>query len=509
MDSLSLTLQLATLFAALLAAGIALAAFFRAGKGGAIDLTEPLRTEADRIRSHTAEEIRGLRQEQTEALRGVQDSLEKRQDAGVEAIRSPVAAIGQKLDADMKKLSEEAAQHRDTLRGAVENKLDATDKRLLDAARETREALSASFKETRESLTSTLSGLGEHQKERLDAVVLELKALTDKQAQAAEALRQTVEGRLDALRIENSAKLDEMRRTVDEKLQTELEKRLGDSFRIVTEQLERVHAGLGEMQTLATGVGDLKKVLSNVKTRGILGEVQLGMLLDQMLAPNQYATNTLVKPESNDRVEFAIRLPGRDEGDEVLMPVDSKFPQEDYLRLVDASERGDLEAMKVASDALEQRVKACAKDIHDKYICPPHTTDYAILFLPTEGLFAEIVRRPGLMEQIQRDYHVAIAGPTTLTAQLSAFSMGFRSLALQKRSGEVWKLLSAVQSEFASHGKVVETLKKQLSAATNTIDKLGTRTNVMNRRLREVEALPAEEAQSLLGLTAPDDNESV
>ncbi|GAA0549942.1 DNA recombination protein RmuC [Rhizomicrobium palustre] len=504
MASLPLILQIVTL-ALVVTLGLLILAFRprqSADTGG-----EVLRSEADRIRSHVSEEMRGLRQEISEALRGGQDSLEKRLDAGVEAIRTPITAIGQKLDADMKKLSEEAASQRDTMRAAVEAKLDATDKRLVDAARETREALAASFKETRESLTETLSGLGTHQKERLDKLLSALDMLIEKQGQAAEALRQTVEGRLDKLRQENSEKLDEMRKTVDEKLQTELEKRLGESFRTVSEQLDRVHKGLGEMQTLATGVGDLKKVLSNVKTRGILGEVQLGMLLDQMLAPNQYATNTLVKPETNDRVEFAIRLPGRDEGDEILMPVDSKFPQEDYLRLVEASERGDVEAMKLASDALEVRVKACAKDIHDKYICPPHTTDYAILFLPTEGLFAEVVRRPGLMEQIQRDYHVSIAGPTTLTAQLSAFSMGFRSLALQKRSGEVWKLLSAVQGEFASHGKVVETLKKQLSAATNTIDKLGTRTNVMNRKLREVEALPAEETAEILGLPLPDDME--
>ena len=273
----------------------------------------------------------------------------------------------------------------------------------------------------------------------------------------------------------------------------------------MTEQLERVHQGLGEMQTLATGVGDLKKVLSNVKTRGILGEVQLGMLLDQFLVPSQYATNALIKPDSKERVEFAIRLPGRDPADEILMPIDSKFPQEDYLRLVDASERGDAEAVKAAGDALELRVKACAKDIHDKYICPPHSTDYGILFLPTEGLFAEIARRQGLIETIQRDFHVTIAGPTTLSAQLSAFSMGFRSLALQQRSGEVWKLLGAVQAEFASHGKVVETLKKQLSAATNTIDKLGTRTNVMNRKLREVEGLPGSDTQEVLGLPPPDD----
>jgi DNA recombination protein RmuC len=447
MDVLALTLQLAILAMAVTAAAAALLALRRAGRGQ--DIAALLRSETDRLREEQARQARDLREEVRGAIRDFQT--------------------------------------------ATELNLESSGKRQMDAARE-----------TRESLTATLTGLGEHQKERLDTVVGELKALAEQQGGAAEALRQTVEGRLDKLRQENSEKLDEMRKTVDEKLQSELEKRLGESFRTVSEQLDRVHKGLGEMQTLATGVGDLKKVLSNVKVRGNLGEVQLGMLLDQFLSPSQYATNATVKPGGNDRVEFAIRLPGRDESDEVLLPIDSKFPQEDYLRLVEASERGDAEAIARTGKELEAAVKASAKTIHDKYIAPPYTTDYAILFLPTEGLFAEVVRRPGVIEQIQRDFHVTIAGPTTLTAQLSAFSMGFRTLALQKRSGEVWKLLGAVQAEFASHGKVVASLKKQLDTAARTIDSLGTRTNVMNRRLRDVEALPASEAQEVLGLPAPD-----
>jgi len=422
---------------------------------------ETVRTEADRTRANASDEAQRLRQEVSEAIRAFQTTTEA--------------------------------------------KLDSTDARLAAAARDTREALTASFKETREGLTATLAGLGDGQKERLDKVLASLDALTERQAQAQEALRQTVEQRLDLLRAENSAKLDEMRRTVDEKLQTELEKRLGDSFRTVSEQLDRVHKGLGEMQSLATGVGDLKKVLSNVKTRGILGEVQLGMLLEQFLAPSQYAKNVSVRPGTTENVEFAIRLPGRDDEADVLMPIDAKFPQEDYLRLVEASEQGDADALKAASDALEKRVKACAKTIHDKYINPPVTTDTAILFLPTEGLFAEMLRRPGLLEHVQTEYRVTIAGPTTLSSLLSAFQMGFRALALQKRSGEVWKLLSAVRTEFSNHGKAVETLKTHLHRATEAIDKLGTRTNVMNRRLRDVEMLPTGEAQELLGLAAPDD----
>lgn len=460
MDQIASMLQLLTLGMVFVGAAAALLVLFGFGRTrGEKDVGDTVRQESDRLREESARQARELREEVRATIRDFQT--------------------------------------------ATEQKLEAMGSQQTTAARETREALAASFKETREGLTATLTSLGEHQRERLNLVVGELKALSDKQAQAAEALRLTVEGRLDKLRQENSEKLDEMRKTVDEKLQTELEKRLGDSFRTVTEQLERVHQGLGEMQTLATGVGDLKRVLSNVKTRGILGEVQLGMLLDQFLSPSQYATNTLVKPDSKERVEFAIRLPGRDASDEILMPIDSKFPQEDYLRLVEASERGDSDVVKAAGDALELRVKACAKDIHDKYIAPPHTTDYGILFLPTEGLFAEVVRRPGLMEQIQRDWHVTIAGPTTLTAQLSAFQMGFRTLALQQRSGEVWKLLGAVQGEFLKHGQVVEKLKSQLNTAARTVDALGTRTNVMNRKLRDVEALPAAESDTLLGLPSP------
>lgn len=462
MDSLSLILQLLALgFAFVAAAAGLLLVFRRKSAEGTENIATTVRTEADRIRFDAAEQSRGLRQEVSETIRGFQS--------------------------------------------ATETKLDSTDKRLADSARELREALTGSFKETRETLTANLTGLGEHQKERLEKLLASLDQLIERNTQAQEALRQTVEGRLDAIRTENAAKLDEMRKTVDEKLQTELEKRLGDSFSKVSEQLERVHKGLGEMQTLATGVGDLKKVLSNVKTRGILGEVQLGMLLEQFLSPSQYIANAQVKQSSAERVEFAIRLPGREDGGEVLIPIDAKFPQEDYLRLVEASEKADVEAVTAAAAALEARVKACARTIHDKYINPPTTTDYAILFLPTEGLFAEMLRRPGLLEQIQSDYRVTIAGPTTLTSLLSAFQMGFRSLALQQRSGEVWKLLSAVRTEFANHGKAVETLKTHLHRATEAIDKLGTRTNVMNRKLREVDVLPAGEAQDLLGLTGPVD----
>ena len=491
-----LVFQLLSLGFGVLATGAILMVLLGFGRAkGESGVSDTVRSEADRSRAHADEQARGLRQEITDAIRGFQDSLEKRLDTGVESLRAPVAAMGQKQDGDMRQLAEDAAQGREALRGAMEAKLDATDLRL-----------AASGRESREILTAALTSIGEHQKERLDKLLTALELLTDKQALAQETLRQTVEGRLDALRVENSAKLDEMRQTVDEKLQTELEKRLGDSFRTVSEQLERVHKGLGDMQSLAIGVGDLKKVLSNVKTRGILGEVQLGMLLEQFLSPSQYSANVQIKQGSAERVEFAIRLPGRYDDADVLMPIDAKFPQEDYIRLVEASERADVEAVAAAALALELRVKACAKTIHDKYINPPVTTETAILFLPTEGLFAEMLRRPGLLEHIQTEYRVTIAGPTTLSSLLSAFQMGFRSLALQQRSGEVWKLLAAVRTEFSNHGKVVEKLRNQLGAAANTIDQLDTRTNVMNRKLRDVEAMPQIEAQEILGLAAPEED---
>jgi len=464
MDTMSLVLQLFTLGLAVVAAAAALLAFFRLGRlKRETGIGDTVRQEADRIRAEAAEQARGQRQEMGEAIRGFQ--------------------------------------------GAMESRLDALAERQGAAAKELREALTGSFGQTSEMLTANLKGLGEHQKERLDTLIAELKTLSEKQGQAAEALRLTVEGRLDLLRAENSVKLDEMRKTVDEKLQSELEKRLGESFRTVSEQLERVHAGLGEMQNLATGVGDLKKVLTNVKTRGSWGEVQLDLLLEQFLSPDQYTAQAAVKPNSSERVDFAIRFASREGEGELLLPIDAKFPQEDYQRLIEASERGEAEAVQKAATALERSIKDSAKSVAEKYINPPVTTDYAILFLPTEGLFAEVLRRPGLQEQIQRDWRVTLAGPTTLTSLLNAFQMGFRSLAIQKRSGEVWKILSAVRGEFAKHGEVVERLKRQLDTASKTIDALGTRTNAMNRTLRGVEALPQSESQSLLGLAAPGESE--
>jgi DNA recombination protein RmuC len=317
-------------------------------------------------------------------------------------------------------------------------------------------------------------------------------------------LRLTVETRLTAIQADNSAKLEEMRKTVDEKLHATLEQRLGESFKLVSDRLEQVHRGLGEMQTLAAGVGDLKKVLTNVKTRGTWGEVQLAALLDQVLTAEQYASNVATRPGSNDRVEFAIRLPGREVGEPVWLPIDAKFPSEDYQRLVDAQERADVVGVEAAGKALETRLKDEARTIREKYIQPPHTTDFAILYLPTEGLYAEALRRPGLAEALQRDQRVSLAGPTTLAAMLNSLQMGFRTLAIEQRSSEVWAVLGAVKTEFSKFGEALAHTKKKLQEASNTIDKAEVRTRAVTRKLKEVEALPAVAAVALIGESLDD-----
>ena len=309
-----------------------------------------------------------------------------------------------------------------------------------------------------------------------------------------ESLRGTVEQRLDRIQQDNAAKLEQMRQTVDEKLHATLEKRLSDSFRQVSERLELVHKGLGEMQTLAAGVGDLKKVLSNVKSRGVFGEVQLEALLEQVMAPEQYEKNVATRPGSRDRVEFAIRLPGRERGEHVLLPIDAKFPIEDYQRLQAAQDAGDKPLIEMAEKALEARFKQEAKTISEKYVEPPHTTEFALLYLPFEGLFAEVLRRPGLFDQVQRQWRVTICGPTNLLAYLNSLQMGFRTLAIQQRSSEVWKVLGTVKSEFGKFAEVLANTKRQLQTVANTIDQAEVRTRQIERKLKDVEVLPGVEA---------------
>jgi DNA recombination protein RmuC len=339
-----------------------------------------------------------------------------------------------------------------------------------------------------QELRTSSADLSRVQKERLDAVAQRVERLSEANTKALETLRETLQRNLDTLRCDNAEKLEAMRQTVDEKLQGTLEKRLSESFKLVSERLEEVHKGLGEMQTLATGVGDLKRVLTNVKVRGTWGETQLANLLAQVFSPEQYYTNCATKPGSSERVEFAIRFPGRGPEDaEVLLPIDAKFPREDYERLVEASEQGDTDGVEAAARALELRIKACARDIRDKYICPPETTDFAILFLPTEGLYAEVLRRGGLVEMLQLDYRVAIAGPTTLNALLTSLQLGFRTLAIQRRSSEVWQVLSQVKTEFGKYGDVLEKVKKKLQEASNTVDTVAQRHRAVTRSLNRVE----------------------
>jgi DNA recombination protein RmuC len=329
---------------------------------------------------------------------------------------------------------------------------------------------------------------------------LSLSTLTADNQQRLAEVRTALDTQLKSLQTDNAAQLEKMREVVDEKLQKTLEARLSTSFKQISEQLGAVQRGLGEMQTLATGVGDLKRVLTNVKTRGTFGEVQLGALLEQLLSAEQYAANVATVPGSNDRVEYAIRLPGQDEHAPVWLPIDAKFPTEDHQRLLDAQERADPDAAAAAATALERRVRDEAKTIHAKYVAPPATTDFAILFLPTEGLYAEIIRRPGLFEALQRDYRVTVAGPTTLSAILNALQMGFRTLAIEKRSSEVWQILGAVKTEFGKFGSIVDKAKNQLDSARNNLDELvGRRSRAIERKLRGVEAMPDDASRNLLG----------
>ena len=332
-----------------------------------------------------------------------------------------------------------------------------------------------------------------------DTLTQQLQGLSESNARRIAEVRQTLEQQLAQLQQSNSAKLDEMRKTVDEKLQTTLEARLGESFKQVADRLEQVHKGLGEMQTLAQGVGDLKHLLTNVKTRGMFGEAQLGALLEQVFAPDQYATQVVTRPGSKNPVDFAIKLPGRsDDGTPLWLPIDAKFPNEDYERLLDAQQRADALGAEAAGKALENRIRMEAKSISEKYVEPPYTTDFAILFLPTEGLYAEVLRRPGLMEVLQREHRVTLAGPTTLMAIMNSLQMGFRTLALEKRSSEVWQVLGAVKTEFGKFGDVLARVKSQTETVLNTLTSAEQRSRVMGKALRNVEALPEPEAARLI-----------
>ena len=357
-----------------------------------------------------------------------------------------------------------------------------------------REELTHTLKYFGDSLLARMNEIALLQKNQLAIFSEQLNHLISSNELKLDYMRRTIEEKMKELQDDNNQKLEQMRQTVDEKLHASLEKRLGESFKLVSDRLEMVHKGLGEMQTLASGVGDLKKVLTNVKTRGIWGEIQLGNILEQVLSPEQYACNVATHKGSNERVEFAVKLPGQSQSEsEVWLPIDAKFPQEDYLRLLEASEQGLLEQVEEAGKQLERRIKLEARLVQEKYVDPPHTTDFAIIFLPTESLYAEVVRRPGLLSLLQTNYRVIITGPSTMLALLNSLSVGFRTLAIEKRTSEVWELLGAVKTEFGNFGDILDKTKKKLVEASNSIDTASRRSRSIERKLRAVHELPAGE----------------
>jgi DNA recombination protein RmuC len=384
----------------------------------------------------------------------------------------------------------------------LEEKMDRLGKELrydiMEASRNDRQELSQNLTQFQQTLTEQLALMQANMNSQL-------LALGEGNTRRMAEVRETLDQQLQHMQQTNVAKLDEMRQTVDEKLQSTLEARLSESFKQVAERLEQVHNGLGEMKNLAQGVGDLQRVLNNVKTRGIFGEVQLEALLEQVLTIEQYSKQVETKPRSNQRVDFAIKLPGRsDDGASVWLPIDAKFPREDYERLLDAQDRADVAGAEAAAKAMENRIRQEAKSIAESYLAPPHTTDFAILFLPVEGLYAEVLRRPGLMDLLQRDYRVTLAGPTTLLAILNSLHMGFRTLALEKQASEVWKVLGAVKTEFDRYGEWVAKVREQVQKAADTLDRADTRSKQMRRVLKGVEALPEAEALARLPLEAMD-----
>jgi len=403
------------------------------------------------------------------------------------------------LLADIRETIGELNERLDRLERALREELALGRQEAAHGDRQAREELRSGLVQLTDSLLNRMAEIARLQKDQLDSFSKQLADLTALNEAKLEALRQTMEQRLQSMQADNTAKLEQMRAVVDEKLQSTLEKRLGDSFKQVSERLEQVYAGLGEMRTLAAGVGDLKKVLSNVKTRGTWGEIRLGQILEQILTPEQYTGNVVTKAGGSERVEFAIRLPGpdADRGEIVWLPIDAKFPQEDYQRLLDAQEAADKEQADRFLRNLEIRVKAEAKAIRDKYIDPPHTTDFAILFLPVEGLYAEVLRIPGLCDHLQREHRVVVTGPTTLAALLNSLQMGFRTLAIERRSSEVWELLSVVKTEFGKFGDTLSKTKKKLQEAAHTIDQAEVRTRAIERSLRRVEEAPADTQLSL------------
>jgi DNA recombination protein RmuC len=418
------------------------------------------------------DEGRQLRDEIRNSLSSHQQGLEAR-----------LATFAQGQSDQLTGMRQKASDGRGKLEEALKISTDAFGQTQTTRLSETNRAM----KDLGERLEKAHDVARDLQKQSLDGVATQIQLLTEANGQKQDAIREALTQSLDQLRKENEVKLEQMRVTVDEKLQGTLEARLGESFKLVSDRLELVHKGLGEMQSLANGVGDLKRVLTNVKSRGGWGEVQLGMLLEDMLTPEQFEQNVHIRPDSSEVVEFAVRLPGKVDDVPLYLPIDAKFPHEDYDRLLIAQEAGVPDQVEKAGLALERAVRAQARVISEKHVHPPHSTDFAIMYLPTEGLFAEIIRRPGLCCELQSKHRVMLTGPTTLAALLSSLQMGFRTLAIEKRSSEVWQILGAAKAEFKRYGEVWDKLGKQLATAQNTVAEAGRRTRAVERRLREVE----------------------
>lgn len=428
---------------------------------------------------------RALREEQREG-RG---ELRQQLDGAATAQAQRIDAFGAQLQA----VAARTDQRLDELTTRIDARLDAF-------TRSTDERLGVLRTALTEDARKARTEGAEQQRHFADGLSTRLNELTTRNEQRIGEMRTTLDQQLQRLQADNAAKLEQMRATVDEKLQTTLNTRLDASFKLVSERLEQVQRGLGEMQQLATGVGDLKRVLTNVKDRGGWGEVQLENILEHTLTAEQYGRAVRVKPDSGEAVDFAIRLPGRGADDTVVwLPVDAKFPREDYERLIDAQEKGDVDAVKASAAQLERAIRVQAKSICEKYVCPPHTTDFAVMFLPTEGLYAEVIRRAGLVDLLQREHRIVVAGPTTFTALLNSLQMGFRTLAIEQRSSEVWQVLGAVKSEFGKFAGILEKAEKQISTVGKSLGEASRKTRTIERRLRGVESLPGPDAQALLG----------
>ena len=429
------------------------------------------------------------------------------QDENFAGLERRFLGIGERNAEQLHSMDDAIVERLELLGTQARDNWDAKRAQDLAANTQARRELHDALERLSQAVAHNFANAGEAQRGQFDSFAARVAALADTADNRAQQLRDTVDGRLQLLQDDNAKKLEEMRHTVDEKLQGTLNERLGESFRLVSERLELVHAGLGEMRTLANGVGDLKKILTNVKTRGNWGEIQLGNLLEQMLTADQYGTNVATIPGSSERVEFAIRLPGQEHIQKVVwLPIDAKFPQENYTRLLEAHENCDKNEIEMLGKQLEAQIKRSAQEICSKYVCAPHTTDFAILFLPTEGLYAEVIRRSGLIDVLQRECRVTVAGPTTLAAILNALQMGFRTLAIQQRSSEVWNTLGKVKSEFGKYGDVLDAVQKKLTEASNKIEETRKRSRAIERQLRDVE-VPAQDAMPSLPRLVTDNDE--